>query len=336
MAQGPDTEKALEEIRREVIESRNVTIKADNLLKNLHAELKLLGKQQEEGRKHQWVSSAVAYVLFAALCTGAAIMVSAARSSSATAEKEKLEKQAASLGEQLEKQKADQVANAQAERAAAEVYKLMTTLPGDERLKGIDALAKLDQSRLSSLEKIALEERAGQLKKEIGQAAFERGRAAFRRNDFPSAALELERYLVMSPNSEEALDACFFLGASLLQIQKPDKAVAPLARFVKEDRKSKTRDYGMLLLAQAYEQTRQFELAIATAQEALATYPASEFAPLLRARLSSAKRGSGASTTPAQPAAPGAPAPSPAPAAPAPVPSPAPQSPPPAAPKPGP
>ena len=43
-----ETDKGLDDIRREVIESRNLVIKTDNLLKNLHAELKVVGKRQEE------------------------------------------------------------------------------------------------------------------------------------------------------------------------------------------------------------------------------------------------------------------------------------------------
>jgi hypothetical protein len=41
----PDSSKALEDIRREVIEARNMTIKTDNALKSLHAELKAVSQQ---------------------------------------------------------------------------------------------------------------------------------------------------------------------------------------------------------------------------------------------------------------------------------------------------
>ena len=57
----------LEELKREVIEGRNLVIKTDNLLKTLHAELKQVGKHQEEFERRQWRSSAVAYGIFAAL-----------------------------------------------------------------------------------------------------------------------------------------------------------------------------------------------------------------------------------------------------------------------------
>ncbi len=245
----PELDKGLEEIRREVIESRNLVIKTDNLLKNLHAELKLVGKRQEDFQKRQWISSAVAYALFAALCIGGAVMVASARTAAATGERESLQKKNGELGTQLEKLNGEMGATEQARRAAADVSRMMTTLPGDERLKGIDALVKLDTSRLSPLEKQGLQAQAELLRKEIGQTAYERGKNAFRRQEYPAAVSDLSRFLAMNPGKDEALDASYFLGASYTQVRKPDLAIPHLARFITEDKRSKTRDYAMLLLA---------------------------------------------------------------------------------------
>jgi hypothetical protein len=150
-----DMEKELADLRREIIEARNLVIKSDNLLKNLHAEVKAVGKRHEDFQKRQWLSSAVAYVLFAVIAVGAALMITSARSSSAIGERERLEKMVADLTTQLDKQRTEMATHQTAQRAAGEVYKMMTNLPGDERLKGIDALVKLDTSRLSTLERQA-------------------------------------------------------------------------------------------------------------------------------------------------------------------------------------
>src|SRR4051812_3486800 len=171
-----EVEKELGEIRKEVIESRNLVIKTDNLLKNLHAELKMVGKRQEDFQKRQWISSGAAYVAFAVIAVGGGLMISTARTAGAGAEKERLEKQVADLTQQVDKQKAEAQGLATAQRNASEVYRAMTTLPGDERLKGVDQLVKLDTSKLSMLERQALTDKADQLRREIGQAAFERGK----------------------------------------------------------------------------------------------------------------------------------------------------------------
>jgi TolA-binding protein len=322
-----EVEKELTEIRKEVIEARNLVIKTDNLLKNLHAEVKAVGKRHEDFQRRQWISSGVAYALFAVLAVGGASMVSNARSSTAGAERERLEKSVADLTSQLEKQRAELAANQSAQRAAADVYKLMTTLPGDERLKGIDALVKLDTSRLSALERQSLNDRAALLRKEIGDTAFERGKAAFRRNEMKAAAEDLARFMAMNPNEADALDASFFLGAAYNSINQHDKAAPLLARFVEGDKKSKTRDYAMVLLAHSYQETHQLDKALATIRDAIGNYPASQYMGAMKARLNSAKRQAGLTTdAPAVPApAVAAPAtaatPAPAPAAPTPAPA---------------
>jgi len=313
-----EVEKELGEIRKEVIESRNLVIKTDNLLKNLHAEMKMVGKRQEDFQKRQWISSAAAYVAFAVIAVGGGLMISAARTASAGADRDRLEKQVAELSQQVEKQRADGQGQATAQRAAVEVYKAMTTLPGDERLKGVEQLQKLDTTRLSTLEQKALSDKAEQLRREIGQAVLERGKAAFRRNEMTAAATELGRFLAMNPDPQDSLEASFFLGIAYNSLRKHDQAVPLLARFVSEDKRNKSRDYAMLLLAQSYQETNQLEKAAQTAREGLAQYPNSDYAPQMKGRLSTVKRlqsggaADGADPAAVPPGAAAAPAPAPA------------------------
>ncbi|HZH02720.1 MAG TPA: tetratricopeptide repeat protein [Myxococcaceae bacterium] len=322
-----EIEKELSDIRREVIESRNLVIKTDNLLRNLHAELKMVGKRQEDFEKRQWFSSAAAYVLFAVLCAGGAAIISSSRATSIKDERDRLSKSVGELNSQVDKQKSDWSSAGTASRAANEVYQMMTTLPGDQRLKGIDALAKLDQSKLTPLERRVLSDRAEELRKEVGQSAYERGKTAYRRNEMSNVVQELSRFLALNPPQADALDASFYLGAAYNQLRKHEQAVPLLAKFVQEDRRAKTRDYAMMLLAHSYEQTGQLEKAMETARDALGTYPESAFQGELRTRLASAKRlmssqqggGEAAATVPAPGAAPAA-----VPAAPAPANKPAP------------
>lgn len=319
-----DTDRELSEIRREVIESRNLVIKTDNLLKNIHAEVKAIGKRNDDLQHRQWISSGVAYAVFAVLCVAGAIGFSSARVSGANSEQERLEKSVADLSAQLEKQKAEAAAIAVTQRAAGDVYRMMTTLPGDERLKGADALAKLDTSRLSPLEKQALTDRAAVLRKEIGQTAFERGKASYRRGDVTAAAADLTRFVALNPDPQELLEASFYLGAALNGLKKHEQAVPYLSKYVSEEKRSKNREQAMLSLAQSLEQTGNLDKSLEIAREALATYPDSAFVPQFRSRISSVKRRQQA--TGEAPPQPGAPASAP-PAAPQAVPNTAPKAP---------
>ncbi|HYO72805.1 MAG TPA: outer membrane protein assembly factor BamD [Archangium sp.] len=328
----PEQNKELSEIRKEVIEARNLVIKTDSLLKNLHAEVKAIGKRHEDLQKRQWISSGVAYAIFAALCVAGTVVVSSAKSSGATAERERLEKTVTELTTQLDKQRTELTASQTAQRQATEVFRLMTTLPGDERLKGVDELVKLDTSKLTQLERQALTDKAAQLRREIGDSAFERGKAAFRRNDMKTAIDEISRFVAMNPPADQLLETSFFLGIAYNMERKHEQAVPQLTRYIESDRKAKNRDYAMLLLAQSLQETNQLEKAAQMVNDGVTQHPASEYIPQFRGRLATVRRlmsGGTAAVPAAGTAAPavapagGAPAPAPA-AQPAAAPAPAP------------
>lgn len=299
----PEFSKMFDEIRREVIESRNMTIKTDNALKSLHAELKIVSGQQDAFQKRTWFSTGSAYVLFSALCVAGVIVISNARASAANAERERLEKQVSELNATIDKLKGEANAAQAAEQSALQVYKTMTTLPGEERLKGIDALSKLDQGKLSPFAKLVLQERAVLLRKEVGGAVLEKGKAAFRRQDWAETINQLNRFLTMEPLPDDALDASFFLGNAYFQSRKYAEAIPVLTRFVEGDKKARLRDFALLMLMQSNDMTGNKDAAVANAKEALATYPASEFRGQFAGRLQ---------RTAAPAAQPAAPAPAPA------------------------
>ncbi|MFO0596010.1 MAG: tetratricopeptide repeat protein [Myxococcaceae bacterium] len=308
--------KQLDDIRREVVEARNMTIKTDNALKTLHAELKVVTAQQDAFQKRTWFSTAAVYVLFVALCVSGVLVISNAKAAAANAEKERLEKQAVELNATIDKLKAEATSGLAAEQTALQIYRQMTTLPGEERLKGIDALSRLDQSKLSPFAKLVLQDRAVLLRKEVGGAVLEKGKAAFRRQDWPEAISQLSRFLTMDPAQEDALDASFFLGNSFFQSRKFDEAIKHLTRFVDGDKKAKLRDFALMMLMQSYDMTGNKDQAVAMAKEGFSTYPASDFRMQFLARLQRTVPGN---TAPANPPAPGpAPAPAPAPANPQP------------------
>lgn len=280
-----DLNKQLDEIRREVIESRNMTIKTDNALKTLHAELKVVSAQQDAFQKRTWFSTGAAYVLFAGLCVAGVVVISNTRAASANAERDRLERQVSELNETITRLRGEAAAAAAAEQSAAQVYKQMTTLPGEERLKGIDALGKLDQTKFSAFARLVLQDRALLLRKEVGSAVLEKGKAAFRRQDWSETITHLTRFLSMDPVPEDALEASFYLGNAYFQSRKFEDAIKPLQRYVEGDRRAKTRDFALLMLMQSYDMTGNREQAVATAREGVNAHPGSDFRNQFAGRL---------------------------------------------------
>jgi TolA-binding protein len=113
----------------------------------------------------------------------------------------------------------------------------------------------------------------------------------------------------MDPPEDDALEACFFLGNSLFQTRKFEDAVKPLTRFIEGDKKSKLRDFAMMMLMQSWDMVGRRDESLAVAKEAFSTYPGSDFRLQFLTRIqranSNANAGVAAPAAPAPAAAPG-------------------------------
>src|SRR3989475_10647895 len=90
-------------LRKEVIEARNLVIKTDNLLKNLHAELKQMGRKHEEQEKRHWMTSVPAYIGFTVIAGVGAIAFANAEVRTARSDAQANEARAAALQKDAEK-----------------------------------------------------------------------------------------------------------------------------------------------------------------------------------------------------------------------------------------
>ncbi len=292
------TEKELSEIRKEVIEARNLIIKNDNLLKNLHAELKVISKRGDDQFKRTWISSGAAYGIFLALSI--AVVVFAVKASTAS---QQAQIDAAQAQFEAEKRRTDdlsgQLATLQKDiderkvlsAKALDVFRLMTDGEGENRLTGVDEIAKLDRTRLTPLEQQSLDARARALKNEIGQVAYERGKSAFRREDMKTTVTELKRFLALDPEGPDAIPAAFFLGAALYHQREYKEAIPYLERFTSNGRGQKNVDYAYLLLGQSHEQAGNWSRAAEVYQKGVASHPNSQFTPTMQRRARIAQRG---------------------------------------------
>ncbi|MHB1847047.1 MAG: tetratricopeptide repeat protein, partial [Deltaproteobacteria bacterium] len=151
--------RELQELRREILESRNLVIKTDNLLRGLHAEVKALGKHQEDWERRSWISSGVAYGAFALLAALGAGLTAKGYVASAEQETISAKAQAASAQKDAQAARAALEATHGASNAAAKAYAQMAGEPA-ARLAAAAAVAALDRRQLTPLEARALDDRA--------------------------------------------------------------------------------------------------------------------------------------------------------------------------------
>jgi tetratricopeptide (TPR) repeat protein len=301
------SERDLSDLRREVIESRNLVIKTDNLLKNLHAELKQMGRKQEMFERRHWMTSVVAYVLFAVLASAGAFGFARSEIRSAREEAAANDGKVKQLTQEVESlRKADGVRRDASEKAARAYDLLGSEKEGPGLTLAMEQALRLDRQQISRLEARAIDDRSAGLKVKMAQSALERGNAAFRRNDWQGTITELGRYVELEPKVEDGM-IWFRLGNALTQSKEYAKAVAPLENYMKTAGTTKTAQYGGYLLGTAYEATGNTDKAKVAYERAAALYPGTDFATMIRNRLR--RLGVLTGTTPPAAAAQAAPAP---------------------------
>src|SRR5437667_9092392 len=111
-------------LRKESLEARNLIIKTDSLLKNLHAELKQMGRKHEEQEKRHWMTSVTAYIAFAVIAGAGAIAYANAEVRTARSDAQANEARAAALQKDAERIKAADQARRDASDKALRVYEL--------------------------------------------------------------------------------------------------------------------------------------------------------------------------------------------------------------------
>ena len=303
-------DRDLEILRREVIESRNLVIKTDNLLKNLHAELKQMGRKQEMFEKRHMMTSVAAYILFATIATIGAFTFARSEIRGAREEAIANEARAKQLTQEVEAMRRAESARRDASEKAARAYELLgSEKEGPGQTLAMDQALHLDRQLLSRLEGKALDDRAAGLKVKMAQAALERGNAAFRHNDWGGTAQELTRYLELEPKNEEPM-VWFRLGNALTQAKEHQRAIPALETFLKATGPTKTAQYAGYLLGTDYEETGSADKAQKAYDRALGLFPSSEFSSMIRGRLKrlSGQKAAAQPPQPAQPAQPAAPA----------------------------
>jgi TolA-binding protein len=287
-------------LRKEVIEARNLVIKNDNLLKNLHAELKLMGRKHDEQERRHWMTSVTAYIAFAVIAAVGAVAYARAEVRTAREEAQANESRAKSLQQDAEKIKSADQGRRDASEKAMRVYEL---LGSEKEGPGLSAAMQqslhLDRGQLSALEARAIDDRAAGMKVRIAESALNAGQSAFRRQDWKGASEELGHYVELEPKATDPL-VWFHLGNARMQTHEFQGAIVPLETFLKNTGGTKTAQYGGFLLGQAYEETGNAAKAREAYERAANLYPGSEFAPMIRGRLRKLPSAQAAGAAPAR------------------------------------
>lgn len=180
-----DVDDEIREIKTEIIESRGLIIKTNNLTNSLSADIKSIAKRKASDERRLNLNSWVAYVLMAALSFFGLRMWSNVRINEIEGEKEELLREVKELRRDLTEETGRAERREQAEASAAAFYRLIQS---KERVKVVEGYDAIRDQLLSEAEKNFFRDTADNFRLDLSIAAYTTGLGMMRTGRYSEAA----------------------------------------------------------------------------------------------------------------------------------------------------
>jgi TolA-binding protein len=242
-----DFGEELEEIKREIVESRSLTIKTNNLVNGLSADVHSIGKRQQGYERSLKFSSVGFYVLVLGVVLLGAKFVIDARVDAERAVSKDLRDDVERLEKQVKQLEARDEARSQAERRAAEFQDLIVNQNRAEVLRRWPDVSKL---ALSAAERVSFERAVERFRVEASALAYATGLDYARAERWHEAERALRSALEEKEDSPHAEEARYQLARALRALGRPREAVSVLLELTEGSNNTELGDDAMLLLAE--------------------------------------------------------------------------------------
>ncbi len=298
-------------IKDEIIQSHNLVIKTDNLIKNLATEIRQIQKKQESYERRYWINSVWSYVIFAALAFAGVYLAFEAKVGAVSRERTEMEKARDKAKAEAEELQGKLSARAQQEKSVEELLRLRRENQDDEALKAAEAL---DPNRLSPVLGRLVAREAGDLREKIARQALAAGGELLQRGQLKHALRELDRGLGARPELPALRAELHGVRGQLqLKLNKAAQAAEDFLAAYEVAPRADGAENHLFSAAGVLETSGDVPRAVECYRRLLAELPGSRYASAARRRLQALERTTGpAERRPPATPAPVEPAPAPA------------------------
>jgi tetratricopeptide (TPR) repeat protein len=282
-----EADEEIREIKKEIIESRGLIIKTNNLTNSLAADIKSIAKRQAGyERRFNW-NSAVAYVLFATLSFVGLKLASDARIREIESEKAGLERQVGELRSELseETRRAEQRAHAEAEAAA--FYELIRQ---QDRRAVVEGYPEIIDEELSPAEASFFRDTMEEFRLDLSIAAYQEGLDLMRTGRYAEAAEKLREAIQLKEQAAHMPSVKLQLATALRRLGRPSEALIYAQQVVDQDVDKDLHDDAHWLLSQCAEERGDLDTARNALRTLLRRWPRSSLAPDARSELRALNR----------------------------------------------
>jgi TolA-binding protein len=262
----------LEEIKREIVESRSLSIKTNNLINALSADLKSIAKRQQGYERRVFVNSATAYAVTIAVILLFVKLAWDVRLDTVRDESRESRERVLQLEKELKSLQAREEARARLSRRAAEFYQLITLNKRRELIDGFPEIAKLD---LTPTERSVFEAAIERARNELSLIAYQNGLDHARMGRYHEAQQALRESLKYKADAAHSPQANLELARSLVKLGLHREAIPILMQLSEVSADKDVMDEATLSLALAQLDIQAWNDAKGTLRAFLRRFPSS-------------------------------------------------------------
>jgi TolA-binding protein len=272
----------LEEIKREIVESRSLTIKTNNLVNALAADVKSIAKRfQGYERRLTW-NSATAYAAFVATVLFAGKVVLDARVDAIRAQTKDTHDLADKLEKELKTLQQREEGRTRAERRAAEYYALIAA---GKRREIIDQYEEVSHFELSRAERLVFDAALERAKNELSLIAYQTGLDHVRTARWHEAEQALRESLGEKSDAAHSAEARYQLAVTLRALGRQRDAIPMLIELSESSTDKEVVDDATFLLASCQVDIEAWNDAKTTLRTFIRRFPSSARLNDARAKL---------------------------------------------------
>lgn len=271
-----EVDDELREIKREIIESRGLVIKTNNLTNALSADIKSIAKRQQSYERRIGLNSATAYVVFVVVVLVALKVAVDARVDAIEATNKHLHDENARIKQELDGARQREAERQAAELEAAKFYDLYKQGRRLDLIKGWEAMRTRP---LSKAEAMFLADAVEKAKSEQSASLYVQGLDSVRLQRWQEAATSFEESLRFDESSPVASLAKLQLASAYRKLHRQKDAIPLLQQLAESTVDREAQDDALELLAWCQTEIEAYNDAKETWRTLLRKFPDSHYAP---------------------------------------------------------
>jgi TolA-binding protein len=271
-----EVDDELREIKREIIESRGLVIKTNNLTNALSADVKSIAKRQQTYERRIAWDSATAYVVFVVVVLAVFKVAFDARFDSIEASSKHQRDDNTRLAQELDAARQRESDRQAAELEAAKFYDLVKQGKRMDLIKGWESMRS---KPLSKAEAQFLADAVDRAKAEQASLLYVQGLDAVHLQRWQEAATAFEDSLRYAENGPVAPEARLQLASAYRKLRKQRDAIPLLEQIADSNTDKDAQDDALEILAWCQTEIESYDDAKNTWRTLLRRFPDSHFAP---------------------------------------------------------